>query len=66
MRSADGAWQSPPPPWPLIGSDAVDAFDVPELLDAGWSTLVPPVELGELCELIESGGRAHHGWAAAR
>ena len=56
MRNADGTWQAPPPPWPLIRSDAMDAFDVPDLRDADCRTLPPPIDLGELQDLIGKRG----------
>lgn len=52
MRNADGTWQAPPPSLPLIRSHAVDAFDVPELSDANYRTLPPPLDLVDFHDLI--------------
>jgi protein N-terminal glutamine amidohydrolase len=45
MRTADGGWEAPPPPWPIIGGGA---HSLERLLDADDPSFGPTIDLGEL------------------
>lgn len=64
MVTADGKWEAPPPPWPLICSGAAEAFDVPQLRDADCRALPSPLGLNELCDLLDSSVAARGGFTA--